>query len=82
MIEFEWDPQNRVVKINPLANWSGDRVWDYIKEHDLPYNPLHDQGYTSIGCFHCTRAVMFGEDERAGRWSGFAKKECGLHTRE
>jgi phosphoadenosine phosphosulfate reductase len=51
-----------------------------ISNHDIPYNPLHDQGYTSVGCWPCTRAVMFGEDERAGRWSGTAKTECGLHT--
>jgi phosphoadenosine phosphosulfate reductase len=51
-----------------------------ITEHDIPYNPLHDQGYTSIGCWPCTRAVLFGEDDRAGRWSGTGKTECGLHS--
>jgi len=70
------------VKINPLANWTKKDVWKLIVDHDIPYNPLHDQGYTSIGCWPCTRAVMFGEDERAGRWSGQAKTECGLHTLE
>ena len=63
-----------------LANWTKSNVWKLITDHDIPYNPLHDQGYTSIGCWPCTRAVMFGEDERAGRWSGFAKTECGLHS--
>lgn len=75
-----WDKKFGLVKINPLANWTKKEVWGLIAEQDIPYNPLHDQGYTSIGCFPCTRAVMFGEDERAGRWSGTAKTECGLHT--
>lgn len=75
-----WDKKFNLVKISPLANWTKKDVWKLITDHDIPYNPLHDQGYTSIGCRPCTRAVMFGEDERAGRWSGFAKKECGLHT--
>ena len=70
------------MKISPLANWTKKDVWKLITDENIPYNPLHDQGYTSIGCWPCTRAVMFGEDERAGRWSGFAKKECGLHTAE
>lgn len=75
-----WDKKFGLVKINPLANWTKKDVWNLIVEHDIPYNPLHDQGYTSIGCWPCTRAVMFGEDERAGRWSGTAKTECGLHS--
>ncbi len=75
-----WDKKFRLVKVSPLANWSKKDVWKLIVDHDIPYNPLHDQGYTSVGCWPCTRAVMFGEDERAGRWSGFAKTECGLHT--
>lgn len=75
-----WDRKFSLVKVSPLANWSKKDVWKMIVAHDIPYNPLHDQGYTSIGCWPCTRAVMFGEDERAGRWSGFAKTECGLHT--
>lgn len=74
-----WDKKFRLVKINPLANWTKKQVWKLITDHDIPYNPLHDQGYTSIGCWPCTRSVMFGEDERAGRWSGTAKTECGLH---
>jgi phosphoadenosine phosphosulfate reductase len=75
-----WDKKFGLVKVSPLANWSKKDVWKLITEKNIPYNPLHDQGYTSIGCWPCTRAVMFGEDERAGRWSGSAKKECGLHT--
>lgn len=75
-----WDKKFSLVKVSPLANWTKKDVWGLITKHDIPYNPLHDQGYTSIGCWPCTRAVMFGEDERAGRWSGTAKTECGLHT--
>jgi phosphoadenosine phosphosulfate reductase len=75
-----WDKKFGLVKINPLANWTKNDVWKMVTEQNVPYNPLHDKGYTSIGCWPCTRAVGFGEDERAGRWSGFAKTECGLHT--
>ncbi len=75
-----WDKKFGLVKISPLANWTKKEVWKTITDHQIPYNPLHDQGYTSIGCWPCTRAVMFGEDDRAGRWSGTAKNECGLHT--
>lgn len=75
-----WDKKFGLVKISPLANWTKSKVWEYITANDVPYNPLHDEGYTSIGCWPCTRAVQIGEDERAGRWSGFAKTECGLHT--
>jgi phosphoadenosine phosphosulfate reductase len=75
-----WDKKFGLVKISPLANWTAKDVWRRIADEDIPYNPLHDQGYPSIGCWPCTRAVLFGEDERAGRWSGTAKKECGLHT--
>ncbi|HEX3725090.1 MAG TPA: phosphoadenylyl-sulfate reductase [Pirellulales bacterium] len=77
-----WDEKFGLVKVSPLANWTKKEVWKLITDHDIPYNPLHDQGYTSIGCWPCTRSVMFGEDERAGRWSGTAKKECGLHTKD
>ena len=77
--KVEWDPENEVVKINPLADWSDDRVWDYIHQHDLPYNPLHDEGYPSIGCIPCTQPVNEDEDQRAGRWSGSEKTECGIH---
>jgi phosphoadenosine phosphosulfate reductase len=75
-----WDKKFGLVKISPLANWTAKDVWRRIADEDIPYNPLHDQGYPSIGCWPCTRAVLFGEDERAGRWSGTAKKECVLHT--
>ena len=75
-----WDKKFELVKVSPLANWTKQDIWKLITTHDIPYNPLHDQGYTSIGCWPCTRAVLFGEDERAGRWTGFAKTECGLHT--
>jgi len=77
-----WDRKFGLIKVNPLANWTKKEVWRTIMEHDIPYNSLHDQGYTSIGCWPCTRAITFGEDERAGRWSGTAKTECGLHTNE
>ena len=75
-----WDKKFGLVKVNPLANWTKQQVWKLITDEDIPYNPLHDQGYSSIGCQPCTRAVLMGEDERAGRWSGFAKTECGLHS--
>jgi phosphoadenosine phosphosulfate reductase len=72
--------ERRLWKLNALADWSRDDVWGYLKENQLPYNPLHDRGYRSIGCSTCTRATLEGEDERAGRWSGSAKVECGIHT--
>ncbi|MDA0659682.1 MAG: phosphoadenylyl-sulfate reductase [Planctomycetota bacterium] len=74
-----WDKKFGLVKVNPLVNWTKQDVWKLITQENIPYNPLHDQGYTSIGCWPCTRSVLFGEDERAGRWSGTAKTECGLH---
>ena len=74
-----WDPRFQLVKINPLADWSSARVWNYIRQHGLDYNPLHDHDYPSIGCTHCTRPVRIGEDPRAGRWSDSGKSECGLH---
>ncbi|MEI8070160.1 MAG: phosphoadenylyl-sulfate reductase [Planctomycetota bacterium] len=77
-----WDTKFGVVKISPLANWTKAKVWDLIIRENIPYNPLHDQGYVSIGCFPCTRAITTDDDERAGRWSGTAKTECGLHVRE
>jgi phosphoadenosine phosphosulfate reductase len=78
-----WDKKFHLVKISPLANWTKQDVWKRIVEENIPYNPLHDQGFPSIGCWPCTRAVALGEtDERAGRWSGTAKTECGLHTHE
>jgi len=75
-----WDKKFGLVKVNPLACWTKKDVWKRITSEAVPYNPLHDQGYPSIGCKPCTRAVLPGEDERAGRWSGTAKTECGLHT--
>ena len=70
-----------IIKLNPIADWSSDMVWDYIKKNNIPYNKLHDMGYPSIGCEPCTRAVQKGEDPRAGRWwwENAAAKECGLH---
>jgi phosphoadenosine phosphosulfate reductase len=76
----QWDKKFGLVKVSPLAKWTKKDVWTKIVAEDIPYNPLHDQGYPSIGCWPCTRAVFAGEDERAGRWSGRAKTECGLHT--
>jgi len=75
----EWDAKFGLVKVNPIVDWSSKQVWRYIHDHDVPYNELHNRDYPSIGCTHCTRAVRPGEDPRAGRWSGFAKTECGLH---
>ncbi len=69
-----------IVKLNPMANWTRDGVWRYIRDHHIPYNPLHDRGYGSIGCQPCTRRTRNGENERAGRWTGFNKVECGIHT--
>lgn len=69
-----------ILKLNPMATWSRDQVWSYVRERDLPYNPLHDRGFRSIGCWPCTRPVGAGENERAGRWTGFDKAECGIHT--
>lgn len=77
--KIEWDEKFQLVKINPIADWTNDDVWDYIRAHNVPYNSLHDANFTSIGCTHCTRAVRPGEDARAGRWAGFQKTECGLH---
>jgi len=77
--KLEWDEKFGLWKYNPLADWSSERVWSYIRENGVAYNPLHDRGYPSIGCTWCTRPVQPGEDPRAGRWSGFAKTECGLH---
>lgn len=83
MKAIEWDENFKVIKINPLLNWSEDDVWDYIKENKVPYNKLHDIGYPSIGCEPCTRAIKDGEDIRAGRWwwENPEHKECGLHKK-
>lgn len=69
-----------IVKLNPMANWTREKVWEYLRQHKIPYNPLHDRGYGSIGCQPCTRKTTNGENERAGRWTGFNKVECGIHT--
>jgi len=77
--KIEWDRKFGLIKLNPIADWSSRKVWRYLQQHDVPYNPLHERNYPSIGCTHCTRAVRPGEDDRAGRWAGSAKTECGLH---
>ncbi|MDH4153054.1 MAG: phosphoadenylyl-sulfate reductase [Nitrospira sp.] len=76
---IEWDQKFQLVKVNPLARWTWNDVWTYIKVYEVPYNPLHDQNYPSIGCTYCTAPVAPGDDPRAGRWKNFAKTECGLH---
>lgn len=78
--KVDWDSRFGLVKLNPLADWKNEQVWEFIREHNLLYNPLHDLNYPSIGCTHCTRPIQIGEDLRAGRWSGYAKTECGLHV--
>ncbi len=78
--KIEWDAKFQLVKINPIADWSSEMVWSYAVKHKVPYNPLHDRNYPSIGCTHCTRAVRPGEHARSGRWSGSEKTECGLHV--
>lgn len=77
----EWDETNQMLKLNPLIDWTEEQVWEYIRQHGVPYNKLHDQGFPSIGCQPCTRAVKPGEDVRAGRWwwEDPEHKECGLH---
>jgi len=77
--KFAWDKRFNLWKLNPLADWTERDVWNYIREHHLPYNPLHDRGYPSIGCTHCTKPVEPGGDLRDGRWSGLAKTECGIN---
>jgi len=79
---IEWDDANGLVKLNPLADWTAEQVWDYVRSNHVPYNRLHDQGYPSIGCAPCTRAVAPGEDIRSGRWwwEQPGHKECGLHA--
>ena len=75
-----WDAKFGLVKVNPLLKWTPRDVWAFIVSNKIPYNPLHDRGYPSVGCYPCTKAVGAGEDERAGRWAGQAKTECGLHS--
>ena len=80
----EWDEINEIIKYHPILNWSTEEVKDFISKHNIPYNPLHDKGFVSIGCAPCTRAIKPGEDFRAGRWwwEDDSKKECGLHAAE
>jgi phosphoadenosine phosphosulfate reductase len=75
----EWNARHGLIKINPLAAWTRQQVWDYIVAHELPYNPLYDDGYASVGCVPCTRRVAAGAHERSGRWDGEKKLECGIH---
>jgi phosphoadenosine phosphosulfate reductase len=77
---FDERAGREIVKLNPMVAWTREAVWDYLKTHRVPYNPLHDQGYRSIGCAPCTGKAAAGENERAGRWTGFHKTECGIHT--
>jgi phosphoadenosine phosphosulfate reductase len=77
-----WDEKHDLVKLCPFATWTESMIWTYIQAHDLPYNTLHDQGYPTIGCYTCTRAVAPGDDPRAGRWSSHTKTECGIHLTE
>ena len=82
MKRIEWDEGNQILKFNPLLDWTFDDMIAYINEKKIPYNPLHDKGFVSIGCAPCTRAIMEGEDARAGRWWWEdSKKECGLHAK-
>jgi phosphoadenosine phosphosulfate reductase len=74
--KLDWDPRHGLWKANPLADWTERDVWDYIARYDIPYNELHDRGYPSIGCTHCTKPADLGRD---GRWAGADKTECGLH---
>jgi phosphoadenylyl-sulfate reductase (thioredoxin) len=76
----ETDAKFGLLKVNPLVAWTHDDVWAHLYAHDVPYNPLHEAGYPSIGCMPCTSAVQAGEDQRAGRWRGAGKTECGLHV--
>ncbi|WP_046226229.1 phosphoadenylyl-sulfate reductase [Paenibacillus dauci] len=77
--KVEYDYKFGLMKFNPIADWTSEDVWQYIRDNDIIYNPLHDRHYPSIGCEQCTRQVMPGEDPRAGRWAGSEKTECGLH---
>ena len=77
--KIEWSERYGVFKIHPLADWDEKRVWAYIEVNEIPYNPLHDAGYRSIGCIPCTRPTNPEDEERAGRWAGSDKLECGIH---
>src|SRR5207302_1428057 len=77
--KLQWSERYGVWKVHPLADWSEKRVWAYIQVNEIPYNPLHEVGYRSSGCIPCTRPISPDEEERAGRWPGSAKLECGIH---
>jgi phosphoadenosine phosphosulfate reductase len=77
--KMEWSERYDVWKVHPLADWDEKRIWAYIEVNEIPYNPLHDSGYRSIGCIPCTRPTSPDEEERAGRWAGSDKLECGIH---
>ena len=77
----DWDGKFGLVKVSPLADWTSEDVWSYVRANDVPFNPLHERGYPSIGCLPCTSPVFPGEDPRAGRWRGLERKECGIHSR-
>ena len=79
---YELEPGRWIVKVNPVATWTRRDTWAYLREHDLPHNPLYDLGYASIGCAPCTRVQFPGEPERAGRWAGLSRWECGIQERE
>ncbi len=83
MPQLEWDEANQIIKFHPILNWTFEEVKSFINKHNIPYNPLHDKGFVSIGCAPCTRAIREGEDFRAGRWwwEDKSKKECGLHSK-
>jgi phosphoadenosine phosphosulfate reductase len=81
-VVVQWDAKFNLVKVNPLLGWTKRDVWAFVVKNNVPYNPLHDKNYPSIGCWPCTRPVANGDDERAGRWAGKVKKECGLHVIE
>jgi phosphoadenosine phosphosulfate reductase len=81
---LEWDKLNNLLKLNPLVEWDEDKVWNYIRKKNIPYNALHDKGFASIGCQPCTKAIKPSEDVRAGRWwwENPEMKECGLHLKK
>jgi phosphoadenosine phosphosulfate reductase len=76
----QWNDRFQLLKISPLLHWTNEQVWSFVREHDIPYNPMHERGFPSIGCWPCTTPVTHGEDPRAGRWRGRHKNECGLHA--
>jgi len=80
LYKFDALRDHYILKLNPMAAWTRDAVWSYLRAHKIPHNSLHDQGFLSIGCTHCTQATGGAANERAGRWTGFEKSECGIHT--